>query len=374
MQEVEGFRTDVRVVVLSYFNTDWYIDQSTRPAYESQAFPYTLSLKDYQQGGPNDYLPFKDLKIGSIDAKQYVGLLSKNYPQLRSDDRNIIPSKMMTLDIDKADVLAKGIIPKGMDSLLVDRMQWKLLRGGLEKKDLAIIDLIVTNNWERPLYFNNTSLSQINIDLTPYMIQEGMAMRLLPIKNPDPRKNFVSTSVMFDNMVNKYQYRGLDNPKVYYNEDYRGFVLNHRSSLNDLADMLIMEHEAETNNVAEAISVEGSIENKMEKARKVVLFSLEKMPDKAVPYDQTISGTVELLFKIGEKEKAIEIAKVAGDRADEMATYIIANGQGVTLELRKNLFVLGDLQRTLHENGEHDLAKKFEDAYEKHLANLQIEE
>ena len=345
-----------------------------RPAYESKPFPFTLALKDYQQGGPNDYLPFADLKIASIDAKQYIGLLSKNYPQLRNGDRNIIPSKIMTLDVDKADVLAKGIIPKGMDSLVVDRMQWRLLRGGLEKKDLAIIDLIVTNNWERPLYFNNTSLSQVNIDLTPYTIQEGMAMRLLPIKNPDPRRNFVSTEVMFDNMINKYQYRGLDNPKVYYNEDYRGFVLNHRSSLNDLAEMLIAEYETETQNVTETIPAEGPTENKMEKARKVLLFSLERMPDKSVSYDQTVPGTVELLFKVGEKEKAIEIAKVAGDRADEMATYLINNGQGVTLELRKSLFILGDLQRILHENGEHDLAKKYEDAYEKHVANLQIEE
>jgi hypothetical protein len=150
--------------------------------------------------------------------------------------------------------------------------------------------------------------------------------------------------------------------------------LNHRRALNDLAEALISEHETQTQTVTEKISVEGPTVNKMEMARKALLFSLERMPDKAVPYDQTIPGTVEFLFKVGENEKAIEIAKVAGDRADEMATYLINSGQGVTLELRKSLFVLGDLQRTLHENGEHDLAKKFEDAYEKHVANLQVDE
>ena len=206
------------------------------------------------------------------------------------------------------------------------------------------------------------------------MVQEGMAMRLLPVKNPNAKKNFINTDVMYDNMVNKYSYRGLDNPKVYYNEDYRGFVLNHRSTLNDLAEMLISEYETETQNVTEKISTEGPTDNKMEKARKVLLFSLERMPDKSVPYDQTAPGTVELLFKVGEKEKAIEMAKLVGNRADEMAAYLIDNNRGVTLELRKCLFILGDLQRSLHENGEHDLAKKFEDAYEKHLANLQINE
>lgn len=355
VQETENFRTDVRVVVLSYYNTDWYIDQTMRQSYESKPFPYTLTLKDYQQGGLNDYLPFVDRKIGSIDVRQFIDLIAKKYPGLRNGDRNTTPSRIFTLDVNKADVLSKGIIPKGMDSLVVDRMQWKLLKGGLEKKDLALMDLIVTNNWERPIYFNMTSLSQINMDLSQYVIQEGNASRLLPMKNPNPRKDFVSTEIMYDNMINKYQYRGLDNPKVYYNEDYRGFVLNHRSALNSLAQALIDE-------------------GQMEKARKVVLFNLEKMPDKAVNYDQTAPETIELLFKLGEKEKAIEMATVAGNRADELLGYLIEKNFGFTNELRKNIYILSEVQRLLHENGEHDLAKKYEDAFDKHYNALQIQD
>lgn len=355
VQETEGFRTDVRVVVLSYYNTDWYIDQTMRQSYESKPFPYTLSLKDYQQGGLNDYLPFLDRKIGSIDARQFIDLVAKKYPGLRNGDRNTTPSRIFTLDINKADVLAKGIIPKGMDSLVVDRMQWKLLKGGLEKKDLALLDLIVTNNWERPIYFNMTSLSQINMDLSQYVIQEGNASRLLPMKNPNPRKDFVSTAIMYDNMINKYQYRGLDNPKVYYNEDYRGFVLNHRSALNSLAQGLIAE-------------------NKLDSARKVVLFNLERMPDKAVNYDQTAPETIEMLFRLGEKEKAIEMATVSGTRADEMLGYLIEKNTGITNEMRKSIYILSEVQRILHENGEHDLAKKFEDAFDKHYNALQIQD
>ncbi|MEQ9415063.1 MAG: DUF2723 domain-containing protein, partial [Cyclobacteriaceae bacterium] len=176
-QEVEEFRQDMRVIVLSYFNTDWYIEQSMRKMNDSEPLKYTLSLNDYRQGGPNDYLPFMDLKLNAIDLKQYLDLLSKNHPHLRSDDRNIVPSKLLTLKVDKAKVLASGIIPEGMDSLVVDQMQFRLTGGGLEKKDLAMLDVLATNNWERPIYVNHTSLSQFKVDLSPYAIQEGNTSR-----------------------------------------------------------------------------------------------------------------------------------------------------------------------------------------------------
>jgi len=220
-QEVEGFRTDVRVVVLSYYNTDWYIDQTMHKAYQSEPFPYTLKIKDYQQGGPNDYLRFSDLKIKSIDLKQYIDLLSKNYPQLRYDDANIVPSKVLTLDVNKEEVIKKGIIPKGMDSMVVDRMQFRLTKGALEKKDLAFLDVLATNNWERPLYLNHTSLAQLNISVEDYAILEGNAYRILPIRKPNPEKDFVNTDVAYENMIHKFHYRGLDNDKLYYTEDYK---------------------------------------------------------------------------------------------------------------------------------------------------------
>ena len=116
-----------------------------------------------------------------------------------------------------------------MDSLVVDQMVIGLKGNGLEKKDLMILDLIVSNNWERPIYFNNTSLSQVNLDLSAYVVQEGNAYRLLPIRNPKPRKGeyIVDTDLMYDNVMNKFQFRELDNPDTYYNEDYRNFVVNH---------------------------------------------------------------------------------------------------------------------------------------------------
>jgi hypothetical protein len=370
-QEVEGIRTDVRVVVLSYYNTDWYIDQTMHKQYESEAFPYSLSLKQYIQGGPNDYLRYvPNDKIKVLDMKQYINALSKDFDGLRGEDGNIVPSRNFALPVDTAHVEELGFISKEQKPYVTPMMQWKMTKGALEKKDLAILDVMVTNNWERPIYFNPTSLAQINMDLSQYAVQEGMTSRLIPARNPNPEKDYVNTAVAYDNMINKFGYRGLDDPNAYYNEDYRGFVQNHRSSLNSLAGALLDEYEAESGGATETVDLEGGGESKKEKAKKVVNFSLERMPDKAVPYDLTLTTTVELLLRLGEKQKALEITQTMITRADEMATYLIRKGEGVTLELRKNMFIIGDLQRIMLENGEDELAKKYQEIYEKHINNL----
>ena len=356
-QEVEGYRTDVRVVVLSYYNTDWYIWQTMRPVYESEAFPYTLTIENYKQDGLNDYLPYQDLGLKVIDLKQYLQLIKNNDKRLRTKyaSANVLPSKTFSLNVDKEKVRQLGIVPKGMDSLVVDKMVFSLKKGksAIMKNDLALLDVIATSNWERPIYLNNTSMQQISIDLSQFAIQEGNAYRILPVKNPNPRMDFVDTEIMYDNLVNNFQYRELDNPDVYYTQDYRNFVLNHRTSFNTLATALINE-------------------GKTEKARKAILFSLETMPDKAVPYDYTATRTVALLFEIGEKDKALEIAKTIGDRSVEMIQYLTQEDIELGMELQRNLLVLGELQRTLNEYGEDELAQKYEEVYSQIVSGLQL--
>jgi hypothetical protein len=353
-QEVEGVRTDVRVVVLSYYNTDWYINQSMRQTYESQPFPYTLTSENYRQGGPNDYLPYKNANIKSVDLKQYLELLKRDHPGLRLyPSANAIPTTELTLKVDVEKVRSLGIVPKNLDSLIVPVMRLTLRSGagGLEKKDLAMLDVLATADWERPLYVNNTSLAQFNIDLSRYVVQEGNAYRILPVYNPSAQADLVNTQVSYENMLKKFQFRGLSDPDVYYTQDYRSFVQNHRSSFNTLAQALIDEGDTA-------------------KAREVLLYSLEKMSDEGVPYDFTNAQMVEMLLEVGEKEKALAVANLMSARFDEQATYYISKRE-FGRDLQIPMLMLGELQRMLYRYGEEETGKKIEDLYNKHTESFQ---
>jgi len=345
-QETENCRTDLRVLVLSYSNAAWYIDQTTRQAYESTPFKYTLTPHDYRQAGLNNYLPYADFKIKSIDAKEYLELLKREHPNLRDGDRNMVPSKIITLDINRSEVLKKGIIPAGMENYLVDKMEMKLKGNSLDKADLLFIDLLTTSNWERPIYVNYTSLSQLNIDMTPYAVQEGNVYRILPLLNPRKDRNYlVDTEKTYERMIKEFRYRGLDDPSVYYSDDYRMSVMNHRSNLNALAEAFLDKEE-------------------IQRATEVLDFSLTKMPDEAIAYDPSVQDTVSLLFKVGQKKKATDIAVVVGKRAIETASYLVAENEGISFELRKQLFLLGAMERALYENNEVAIAEEFGSRYE----------
>lgn len=353
-QEVEGIRTDMRVVVLSYYNTDWYIYQSMRRHYESEPFPYTLTEENYRQGGLNDGLVYYETGIKSIDLGQYIQLIKRNSKDLVHPIHgtiNMIPSKELVLKVDTAKVKAMGIIPASLEEYVVPEMRLRIRGNSLMKQDLALLDLLYTNNWERPVYVNNTSLEQFNIDLKPYVVSEGNAFRILPVRNPVPQNRFVNTEVAYRNITDKFRFRGLDNPNAFFSVDYRSFVQNHRSTINEVAEALINEE-------------------KPEKARELLMMSLEKMPDQGVPYDFINALMVGLLLEVGEREKAIEVATITGNRFDEMANFMVQEGN-LNRELYQYIAVLGELQRALYQYGESDLAKRFEDAYQRYANELQ---
>jgi hypothetical protein len=357
-QEVLGHRTDVRVVVLSYFNTDWYIEQMMRDQYESEALPFGLTLKHYQQGGPNDYLPYiEDQNIdGAINSKLFLDLIKQDHPALKIQASNYttynrLPSNQMFVNVPSTaggEVEWFGEDSSKFSSMKTNRLVWNIKGGGLEKKDLAIIDLIVNSKFERPIYFNNTSLNSINFDIKRYVVQEGLTYRLLPVQS-NTGSPLVNTEVMYDNLMNNFHWKELNNPNVYYNEDYRSFVLNHRSAFISLASTLIQEGDNE-------------------RARNVLLKAEELMPDESVPYDIFSVQMIDMLLQVGETDLARKIATTYADRMVEWTEYQASPAQLSTYNIQTKMFGLNEVIRVFRNNPEFkDLAQKYEEAFTKYM-------
>jgi hypothetical protein len=359
-QEVEGFRTDTRVLVLSYYNTDWYIQQSARQAYESDPIPYGLSIGHYQQGGLNDYLPVyerEELKGNAINARLLLKFIEDENPGLQIPTSisayNSVPARTLFLDIDTAK--AKQIVPEDMHDKIVDRMILRVKGRALEKKDLAFLDLLVNSNWERPIYLNNTSIAQLNFDLRGSVVQEGMAYRVLPINsaNSNSQSGYpVNTEVMYDNVMNKFTWTNLDDPDVYYTQDYVGFVLNSRSTFNTLAEDLIEEGD-------------------YARAAEVLKKCVEVMPDEAVPFDFFSVQQVGMLLEVGEPELADYIAERTSTYASQWLDYYFATGSTETTELQKQLLSLNEVARAYRANGDREKAASYEELFNTYYSQLQ---
>ncbi len=319
IQEVEGFRTDVRVVVLSYYQTSWYIDQTATKMNDSEAFPYSLTIDNYRDG-TNDVLYIDengDFAGRVIDLQDYMDVVKRDVERFKvafqsgTTLMSVPTGTGLNLNIDTARVLNSDLIPENLKKYVTPSMYLPFKRdqeGNLQsrfidKGQMMMLDLIANNNWERPIYFNYTSINSLNFDIDPYLVQEGMAYRLLPVRKPNNVRDLVNTELMYDNMMNKMQFRGLADPKANLNEDYRGFIQNHRSMVTSLADAFLSEGDTT-------------------KAKEVLDFGMEKMPAEASPYDISSVGFVQGYFDVGETERATKMAMEMSSQFDSEITYL----------------------------------------------------
>lgn len=354
VQEVEGFRTDVRVIVLSYFDTDWYVEQMTRKVNESEAIPFSLEYKNYKKG-TNDVLYVMEREgLEAISAKEYLKLIKNESDLLKlsSSSRtsiNMVPARNLILDVDTQKVFNDGLIPEGMEDLMVSQINMRVKGSYMTKGSLMLVDMITTNNWERPIYFNNTSLATIGFDLEDYVVMEGLTYRLLPVRKPqESRTELVNTDLAYKNIMENFAFRGMDNPNNYFDDEYRRFVSNHRSSINSVAIALLDEGD-------------------MEKAAGILKHGLTVMPDKAIAYDLANGQSVPLLFEVGEDDLALDIVEKISVKSVQMLDFYIRTGRNYDREAMISMEMLRYFVPLLEERGYTELSSQLKQDLERFL-------
>ena len=319
-QETEGVRTDARVCNLSYLQTDWYIDQMKRPAYNSPSVPISWPRLDFCSG-TNDYIQVDPslkqqvldfYKQHPVEARAQFGdnpfelkNVMKNWVRSRNSDMHVIPTDTLYLTIDKEAVKKSGMMMAS--DTIPDRMVISLAgKRALYKNDLMMLEMLAQCNWTRPLYVATTVGADNYMNLGDNFVQEGLAYRITPFStNKKGVKNF-DTEKTYTNVMNRFRYGGLEKPGLYIDETVMRMCYTHRHLFAQLALALIEE-------------------GKAEKAMKVLRKSEKVLPSYNVP-NTFISGSADLARAyalLGDKKDAKRLLNEVWANAKGYADYYV---------------------------------------------------
>ena len=319
-QETEGVRTDARVCNLSYLQTDWYIDQMKRPAYDSPSVPITWPRIDFCSG-TNDYIEVKpgmkqqllefyrdypkEARAAFGDEPFELKNILKYWVRSKDSDTHIIPTDTLYITIDKEAVRRSGMMMAS--DTIPDRMVISLAgKRAIYKNDLMMLEMLAQCNWERPLYVATTVGSDNYMNLGDNFVQEGLAYRITPFNTKAPGAKNFDTEKTYNNVMNRFKWGGLDKPGLYIDETVMRMCYTHRHLFATLAMQLIAE-------------------GQNAKAEKVLRKSEKVLPEYNVPYT-FMSGASDLARAyalIGKKADAARILNKVWADAKSYADYYL---------------------------------------------------
>ena len=353
VQEVEGYRTDVRVCNLSLFNTDWYINSMKRKAYDSEPLPLTLTEDKYRQG-TRDYLPFYDRKVvGYIPVKELVDFMISEDPQAKLQMQNgkginYFPTKHILIPVDSASVLANGTVSKADAGRIEHGINWDLNKSYVLKNEIMVLDMLAHNDWKRPIYFAVSAGAESYMNLQPWFQLEGLTYRLVPVRSTQEEMqtygSHIATDIMYNN-IKKFEWGGMDQKGVYLDENISRLVVNLRIQMANLASALVKE-------------------GKKDKAIEIADLCLQKMPDENMPFDAYNYSLVSTYYTAGANEKANKLAKRLFDIYEGNLNFYLrmqpAKAAAHGSDVRRAKSIMEGLSMMAHEFKQDALAKEFE--------------
>ncbi|AUP78930.1 DUF2723 domain-containing protein [Flavivirga eckloniae] len=324
-QEIEGYRTDVRVVNTSLFQTDWYIDQMKRKAYDSDPIPSQLTHNDYKLG-TNDYVRIVKMANDTIGIKSALNFITSESPKTRfkyylqnytdadisqypSQELNgrYLPSNYLRIPVNKENALRSGIVKPEDADKIVSHIDINIKGGALYKNRLLMLDIVANNDWKRPIYFTGGSFGDDDyIWMKDYLQLDGMCYKLVPISTPINRANpfdmgRVDTDLMYEK-VKKWDWGNSGSPDIYHDVETRKNSITYRGNLARLIENLINE-------------------DKLDKAEEIADIAMANMPVEHFGYYTLLEPYIGAYYEVGNKEKAQQLFKDVAKKYQENLSY-----------------------------------------------------
>jgi hypothetical protein len=354
VQEVEGFRTDVRVLNHMLASGYWYVHQMFKKVYDSDPLPFTLSYEQYENG-VNNYIPVVEhpsLKDKPTELRDLITFVASEdegskLPLTGNRKINYFPAKKVRLTVDSAKCVDNGIVPLELADKIVPYIEWEIRQNALYKNDLMVLDFLATSNWERALYLANPSSLNEIMGIDRFIHQVGMVYKFMPV----PATNYISGigGVSADKsyeILKDCVWGNLQDPDVHVDrESYRNSRLPRQNFLR----------------TAEALIIEGEAE----KAVELIDTCLYFFPDDKIRYDVLMIPFAELYYNAGEIEKGNAVSSRLLDIfGDDMRYYGSLDTEFANTyyreEIQRNLSYIDRLREVTEDNGQADLSERAE--------------
>ncbi|MGE5423961.1 MAG: protein O-mannosyl-transferase family, partial [Syntrophothermus sp.] len=356
-QEVEGIRTDTRVVNLMLASGSWYIDQMYKKAYESEPLPFSMPQKMYRPGS-NDMIFFYESNIqGYTELKDLVEFIKSDnentFVRLQNGERyKFFPTKKVKITVDKEAVVRNGIVPAYLKDKIVDSICWTIRSNQLFKNDIMLLDMVATNNWKRPMYFAAPSSVAHCFNVDSFCLVQGWVYKFMPVK-ADPADYIngmggIDERATYDMIMNKGKWGNLSDPKVYIDPESLNNSIRPKTNILRAAQALVRK-------------------NQKDSANKLMDVFFREFPDSKIPYDIYVLPFAELYYKTGQDSKANAIIKritqVITQNLDYYYSFEGTRRNYFQDDIDNSLGMLRRMQMVTADNKQGDLSKEIENTF-----------